>query len=234
MQLKETSHIRSEEIQASGLESRKVGGLIYVRGAALFPISWLHTQEFCEYQIFLEHVRGIKVTPTRSLTEGKQEHQRLYDNFKKVAVPTTFEEMLAESEKVRVISREFKVFDTRHGIYGRIDEVLLTPDGLVVIDDKPGTRAFLSSMQQVRGYCLAFKERARGLDYRSIIGALRERGTNNMYWQEPFTTAVEEGTVGLVNHIRSLITGAKEFGSADNPNKCRSCRFSAKCDRILA
>ncbi len=149
-------------------------------------------------------------------------------------MPATFEEMLTESKKMPVISREFKVFDIRHGVYGLIDEVLLTPNGLIVIDDKPGTRAFLSSIQQVRGYCLAFRERAQRLDCRNIIGALRQRGTDNIYWQEPFNGPIQEDTIALISHIHALIAGSQEFCSSDNPNKCKACRFRANCDRTLA
>ena len=112
----------------------KVSEIIYINERPLFPISWLHKQEFCEYQIYLENVMGIKVKPTKQIIEGKQEHEKLYDEFKKEAVPATFDEMLLESKKVQVYSREFRVRDLGHGIYGLIDEVLLTPDSFIVID----------------------------------------------------------------------------------------------------
>lgn len=208
----------------------RITEVIYLRNRRLFPISWLHKQEYCEYQIFLENIKGVKVKPTQAMLEGKREHERLYNDFRKEAVPATFEQMLAESRTAKVISREFRVFDTRHGIYGLIDEVLLTPDGLVVIDDKPGAKIFLSNINQVYGYCLAFKELAGPADSRQIVGALRERGTENVYWKGPFTRSVEESIVALIDHIHSLISGTDDFGSTDNPNKCNACRLRAKCN----
>jgi hypothetical protein len=64
------------------------------------------------------------------MVEGKQEHEKLYEEFKKEAVPATLDEMLLESKKAKILSRELSVRDLGHGIYGLIDEVLLTPDSL--------------------------------------------------------------------------------------------------------
>jgi CRISPR-associated exonuclease Cas4 len=221
--------MRAGEVSPYG----RIAEVRYLDNTHLFPISWLHKQEFCEYQIFLENIKGIKVKPTQAMVKGKQEHERLYNDFRKEAVPATLEEMMVESKTAEVISREFRVFDTRHGIYGLIDEVLLTPDGFVVIDDKPGVKTFLSNIHQVHGYCLAFKETVAILDNREVIAALRERGTKNIYWSEPFTNPAEESIVAIIDHIHSLISGTNEFGSTDNPNKCRACRLSVQCSRTL-
>lgn len=211
----------------------RVAEVIDLRDRHLFPISWLHKQEYCEYQIFLENIKGVKVKPTQAMLEGKREHERLYNDFRKEAVPATFEQMLAESRAAKVISREFRVFDTRHGIYGSIDEVLLTPNEFVVIDDKPGEKIFQSNINQVYGYCLAFKEQSDAMDGRQIVGALRQRGTQTVYWRAPFTESIEESTVALTDHIHSLISGMAEFGSTDNPNKCNACRLRVACNRAV-
>jgi len=97
--------------------------------------------------------------------------------------PATVEEMLKESKAVPVCSREFRILDIVHGIYGLIDEVQLTPESFIVIDDKPGTRTYVSNIRQVYGYCLAFRAAVCLQDRRQLIGALRERGTDNIYWR---------------------------------------------------
>lgn len=206
--------------------------VIYIKNKPLFPISWLHKQEFCEYQIFLENVKGIRVKPTKVMADGKAEHGRLFEEFKKEAVPATFEEMMTRSKVVKVLSCEFRVVDVRHGVYGLIDEVLLTPEEFIVIDDKPGRITYLSNIRQVHGYCLAFGEAVRPLDPRPIVAALRERGTNNIYWNTPFTQSAEKEIVSVVDRIHALIAGREEFASSDNSNKCRRCRFNSACDRV--
>ncbi len=215
-------------------QSKKISGVKYINERPLFPISWLQKQEYCEYQIYLENVAGIKVEPTKQMVVGKQEHENLYEEFKKEAIPATLDEMLIESKKVQILSRELSVRDLGHGIYGLIDEVLLTPDTFIVIDDKPGTKTFLSNKNQVFGYCLAFKSSVVSQDGRPVIAALRERGTDNIYWNEPFNLQTEGHIIAVIERIHSLLIGALEFNSSDNPNKCCACRFRERCDRLCS
>lgn len=211
--------------------SKRISEVIYIDHQPLFPISWLHKQEYCEYQIYLENVLGIKAPPTQAMIEGKQEHQNLYDQFAREAVPATLEEMLLESTKITLFSRELRVRDTKHGIYGLIDEVLLTPNQFIVIDDKPGTKTFLSNIHQVYGYCLAFREELGTRDTRPVVAALRERGTDNIYWNAPFDHQAEKEILNVIGRIHSLITGSVPFSLSDNPNKCRACRLQNRCQQ---
>ncbi len=198
----------------------------------IFPISWLHKQEYCEYQIFLENIKGIRTEPTKPMLEGKIEHERLEQEFKEKAVPATFEEMLNKSKTIYVVSREFSVRSRKYGIYGLIDEIHLTPNEFVIIDDKPGTKMFLSNIHQVYGYCLAFKDMIEQQDSKQVVAALRERGTDNIYWRSPFDKKAENEIVRVINHIHGLISGKEQFNSNANPNKCKPCRFKGYCDRI--
>jgi CRISPR-associated exonuclease Cas4 len=205
-----------------------IKGVKYKQGKLLFPISWLQKQDYCEYQIYLENIRGIQARPTPAMTEGKEEHERLYTEFAEKAVPATVEQMLTESLTVPILSREFRVEDLEHGLYGYIDEVRMGPDAFVVIDDKPGVKIFLSSIHQVLGYCLAFKTAAPA-DRRQVIAALRERGTDNVYWQTPFDASAEEEITLITSHVHDLLTGKAEFKRSTNSNKCRSCRLKLHC-----
>lgn len=220
-------------MQNNKLPYKQISDIIYQKHRSLFPISWLNKQEFCEYQIYLENVKGIKVAPTKAMVEGKQEHEQLYEEFKKEAVPATVEEMLVKSKKVEIYSREFRVVDNNHGVYGLIDEVLLTPDEFIVIDDKPGRKTYLSSIRQAFGYCLAFKEMVRLQDNRNVVAALRERGTNSIYWAAPFNQLAEDEIISVISRIHALLSGSVEFMSANNPNKCKACRFRVYCDRAI-
>jgi hypothetical protein len=61
------------DYRVADLEDRmdeKIRQLIYVKERALFPISWLQKQDYCEYQIYLENVRGIKAEPTKAMAQG--------------------------------------------------------------------------------------------------------------------------------------------------------------------
>ena len=196
-----------------------------------FPISWLNKQGFCEYGIYLENIKGIEVKPTRSMLEGTKEHATLEANFKEDAEPATFDEMLETSKTGEILSRELPVISKHHGIRGFVDEVWMTPDEFIIIDDKPGTVAYSSSIKQVYGYCLAFKEMVP--EKRGIVSSLRERGTENIYWASYFDEKAENDIIKLINRMHSLLDGKTNFEATNNPNKCRGCRFNPICDRKI-
>ncbi len=194
-----------------------------------FPISWLNKQAYCEYGIYLENVKGVIAKPTKSMMEGTKEHSVLESNFRKDAEPATFEEMLETSQTAEILSRELPVTSPRYGIRGFIDEVWMTPDEFIIIDDKPGNKAYPSSINQVFGYCLAFKDSV--LEERRIVASLRERGTDNIFWSSYFDDAAEKAVIGIIQRVHNLLNGSIDYIPTKNPKKCRSCRFNPRCDR---
>jgi hypothetical protein len=78
--------------------------------------------------------------------------------IKNEAVLAIVEEMLGKAKKVEEFSREFRVVDNNHRVYGLIDDVLLTPSEFIVIDDKPIKKTCLSNICQVYSYRLVFEE----------------------------------------------------------------------------
>lgn len=212
----------------------KISQIKIVEGRNVFPISWLNTQDYCEYQILIENIIKIKVEPTKKMIEGTKEHERLESEFLEKAKPSTFIGMLKESKTKYVLSRELRVLNLKYGIRGLIDEIHLRPNEFIIIDDKPGTKTYLSNIHQVYGYCLAFKEMVGQQDSRPIVAALRERGTDNIYWKVPFDEKAKNKIVMVINHIHRLISGKEQFNSSTNPNKCKPCRFNNDCDRVLS
>ena len=196
-----------------------------------FPISWLNKQGFCEYGIYLENVKGIEIKPTRSMVQGTKEHAILEDKFKVGAEPATFDEMLETSKTGEILSRELPVISKHYGIRGFIDEVWMTPDEFIIIDDKPGKVAYSSSINQVYGYCLAFMEMVP--EKRRIVASLRERGTDNIYWASYFDGKAEDDIIKLIKRMHKLLAGETEFIPTNNPNKCRGCRFNILCDKKM-
>ncbi|MGC9516336.1 MAG: CRISPR-associated protein Cas4 [Methanomicrobiales archaeon] len=199
-----------------------------VDGKNNFPISWLNKQGYCEYSIYLENFKQLKVKPTKEMVKGHREHSILEGKFQEDAEPATFSEMMETSKSTEIFSREFYVISIKNGIRGFIDEIWMTPDEFVIIDDKPGTIPYPSNINQVYGYCLAFKEMVD--DERNIVAALRERGSDNIYWANNFDQNAEKQIINLINHMHILIEGRKPFIPTNNPNKCRKCRFNSVCD----
>jgi len=193
-----------------------------------FPISWLNKQGYCEYSLFLDNFKKIDVEPSKEMIKGHQEHVLLESNFKEDAESATFQDMMEISKETEIFSREFYVLSERYGIRGLIDEIWMTPDEFVIIDDKPGTFPYYSNINQVYGYCLAFKDMIN--DDRIIKAALRERGTDNIYWIDHFDNRAEKIIINLIDHIHKLIIGKKPFRPTRNSNKCRRCRFINYCE----
>lgn len=194
-----------------------------------FPISWLNKQGFCEYSIYLENVKKIEVKPTKAMIDGTREHAILESKFREEAEPITISRMIETSQTAEILSRELPVISNKYGIRGFIDEIWMTPDEFIIIDDKPGSRPYMSGINQVYGYCLAFKDGVN--DERKIVASLRERGTNNVFWSSYFDDKAEKIVVSNVNRIHLLLKGVKEYISTKNPKKCNKCRFSNFCDR---
>ena len=206
-----------------------ISQVMIMEGQNNFPISWLNKQGYCEYSIYLENVKGIEVQPTLDMVIGTKEHAKLEEDFKRDAKPATFEEMLETSKTVEILSRELPILSVRYGIRGFIDEVWMTPDEFIIIDDKPGNRAFPSSIHQVFGYCLAFQDTVN--EKRKIVASLRERGTDNIFWSAYFDQKAENDTISLINRVHGLLLGKEDFMPTQNPRKCRSCRLKRRCNK---
>lgn len=205
-----------------------IKGVKIIEGKNNFPISWLNQQGYCEYQLYLEYMKGIETRPTEAMTHGSQIHKQLENIFNKDATPAKFEDAVEASKTEASMSREVTVVAPDYGIRGDIDEIWMTPDEIVIIDDKPGRTPYQSTMNQVRAYCLAFKDMTG--DERKIKAALRERGTDNLFWIEIFTPEVEKQIKFTIDRVQGLLDGTKPFVPTKNPKKCRSCRFKDTCE----
>ncbi|MBO7695269.1 MAG: Dna2/Cas4 domain-containing protein, partial [Methanobrevibacter sp.] len=175
------------------------------------------------------YCQGVSTAPTQEMVEGTEGHHRLEEKFKETAQPSTFEDAFELSKEEEILSREMFVIDTENGIRGFIDEVRMTPDKIIIIDDKPGNRAYPSTINQVRAYCLAFKN-MMGNDNRTIIAALRQRGTDNIFWSEEFNESNEQNIRYTINFLHRLIDDKRDPIPTKNPNKCRKCRFQSYCE----
>lgn len=224
----EQKNINEYEKKYEFKDHPSIKGLKIIEGKNNYPISWLNQQGYCEYQIYLEYVKGIETQPTMAMTHGSQIHQELENIFKKDSTPAKFEDAVEESKTQASLSREVFVVAPNYGIRGYIDEIWMKPDEIVIIDDKPGRTPYESTMNQVRAYCLAFKDMTG--DERKIKAALRERGTENLFWIEVFTPDIEKQIKFTIDRMHGLLDGTKPYKATKNPKKCRSCRFKNECE----
>ena len=224
----EQKNINEYEKEYSIKNHPDIKGIQIIEGKNNFPISWLNKQGYCEYQIYLESIKGIETAATPEMTHGSDIHNQLENIFKQDATPTSFEDAVESSKENALMSRECFVIAPELGIRGYIDEIWMKPDEIVIIDDKPGRTPYQSTMNQVRAYCLAYKSMTN--DERLIKAALRERGTSNLFWIEVFTPEVENQIKFTIDRMQGLLDGTKPFIPTKNPNKCRSCRYKRYCE----
>ena len=83
-----------------------IEGIQIIEGKNNFPISWLNQQGYCEYQIYLQYMKGIKTPETKAMKKGTAIHSQLEDEFNQTATPATFEEVLEISKEQKTITRE--------------------------------------------------------------------------------------------------------------------------------
>jgi len=201
----------------------------------MIPISRLQQLGYCEYSVFLKHVKKVDVEPTEQMILGKEVHEQLYLEFLVDAKPSSIKRMIKKSRKTELLSREFSVVSERFGIVGNIDEVVMSPESFVIIDDKPGSVAYASNKNQVFAYCLAFDDyisqwRAED-DDRPIVAALRQRGTQEIIWKSVFDDSSQKMIVREINRMHSLMQGKLSFSITDSKNRCLRCDVREYCDR---
>ena len=205
-----------------------IKGVQIINNKNNFNISWLNQMAYCEQQLKIQYLQGIETKRTAQMKQGSSEHKKLEDEFLKTAKTAPLEEIINISYKQKTISREMFVLSEKYGIRGFIDEIWVMPDKILIIDDKPGKKAYPSAINQIRAYCLALKDMTN--EKRQIYGAIRERGTDKLIYKEEFTENEENHIKERINRLHGLFEGTKPFIPTKNPNKCKSCRFQSYCE----
>jgi len=193
------------------------------------PVSWLHSHAYCEYQIYLQHVKGVQPEVTPEVQKGVEAHALLDEAHKAAAeLELPIGEALTKAKVEGVVLSSREVYVEGEHLVGLIDEVVFMPDRILIVDDKPGDVAWPSSQIQTFGYCLAFEEQYK--PELPIIAVLRNRDSGENIWAQAFGKEQREDAVRAIERIQNVLSGEIEAVSTRNPNKCRACRFKGSCD----
>lgn len=194
----------------------------------IVPIHWLHTQAYCEYQLYLEKALGVEAPPTMEMLTGAEKHATLdQEHEKKAELQLTISEASAKAklEAVSLVSRD--IYVKGNGLYGRIDEVVFEPSRIVIIDDKPGALPYFSNRLQVWGYCQAFQEMYK--PELPLFGALRQEDTDNVIWLEQYVDEHRMLVSRTVERVKAILSGKQAPEPTSNSRKCQPCRFRQSC-----
>ncbi|MEM2918856.1 MAG: CRISPR-associated protein Cas4 [Candidatus Altiarchaeota archaeon] len=192
------------------------------------PIHLLNTFAYCEYQIYLEKVKGIEVEPTIEMQKGKETHSFLEEeHLKKAELELTVDQAIKKAilDNVKIIGREIPV--SGEHIYGLIDEAHFMPYKILIIDDKPGNFPYFSSKLQLWGYCLAFQQQYKVS--LPIFACLRNRDTQQLIWDEKFSDEQKDIVINSINRIFGILNGNIKPIPAKKESKCKKCRFKQFC-----
>lgn len=200
----------------------------------LIPISWLHTQEFCEYSLYLQHVLRVKLPATKEMLSGLQKHAELEQKFKEKAVPIEEPierhiDKLLRGEIGPFSMREFSLRSEKYKLTGKIDEIQLFQERALIIDNKPSLSAKAADINQLRAYCLCFSDAYRW--EREICNAVQNSGSGKFVFAELFNEDAKLAVEGIIGRMHSLFSGDAEFIAADEKWKCAACRFNIVCKK---
>ena len=195
--------------------------------------SWLQSLDYCEYKFYLHKVKGIEIQITKAIQEGTEVHEAKEQEFAKVATPATWKEFLDSKELT--ITKEVD-FDKQIGdiiLLGKLDQIAMDKDKILVIDDKPRAYPYPGTLIQLYAYCYLFNERFKEQP-KPIFASLRDRDTNKTVWQKEFTKEEQDSFFQVFHRMRKILFQQEEPIPTKNPNKCRACQFKDQCEFSLA
>jgi len=196
--------------------------------------SWIDTAEYCEYQLYLEQVVGIKAED-KDTAQGRRKHRERSEEFNEGARKVD----ISPRELVPLAKRKNKAFELcevgmrslNYKIFGRVDRLRVSPDWVKALDFKSGKAVYGSEKLQVRCYSLLAREYLEtDIPTYSII---LDRDNKELIWKERFTEEARNQVLGRVKSIREILNGKREPRKAENPNKCHSCRYREVCSKRL-
>ncbi len=195
-------------------------------GRVYLTPSLVSTQSWCEWQIYLEKVKGQKRKFRQVVKEGTKVHQALEEQHKKEAEEMTLARFLEEGG----ITRELYLICEKHGISGKIDEIILTDDKVIIIDDKKTPKPYDGYKHQLYAYALLVDEEL--VPRRPIYVALRDSETQEVTWIQEYKEDHKEKLLNLMERIRNIIKEETEPIPTESQKTCSYC--SLDCPKRLA
>ena len=202
----------------------------------LIPISWLHTRDFCEYQLYLQHVLHIKLPATKEMLSGLQKHAELEQKFKEQAIPIEEPvekhiEKLLRGEIGPFSMREFSLKSETYKLTGKIDEIQLFRERALIIDNKPSLSAKAADINQLRAYCLCFSDAYKWEN--EIYNSIQNSTSQKFVFAELFDGNAKNNVEAVVKRMHALFSGNADFIPANEKWKCAACRYNIVCKKVL-
>ncbi|MEM1553230.1 MAG: CRISPR-associated protein Cas4 [Candidatus Bathyarchaeia archaeon] len=189
----------------------------------LIPATWIKQYYFCPRIIYFLGVLGYNERLTESISEGKDFHSSEEHRAKRRKSVAG-----ERKEPAKSVWSKLAVASEKLGLYGVIDEVYETENGLVVIENKymkASKKPFPGHIYQAAAYAMLAEEKIHKVARKIVIKYLRDNKT----FEIPLTENLRKHVIWIISRIKSIIE--KEKLPRGNPKRCRNCGFTKICGK---
>lgn len=190
----------------------------------LIPATWIKQYYFCPRIIYFLGVLGCSERLTESMIEGVEFHSSEGEKAKRRRSVAG-----GRREQVKYVWRRLSVASERLGLYGVVDEVYETENGLVVVESKlmkAPRKPYPGHIYQAVAYAMMVEEKIGRMVRKIIVKYLRDDKT----FEIPLTEDLKKHVLWTIRRIKSIIQ--KEKLPKGNHRKCRNCGFTKICSKI--
>ncbi|MCR8453607.1 MAG: CRISPR-associated protein Cas4 [Crenarchaeota archaeon] len=192
--------------------------------ADLIPVAWIKQYYFCPRIIYFLGVLGYNERLTESMIEGKEFHsseERKVKRRRSVAG--------RKREPARSVWSKLPAISEKLGLYGVIDEVYETENGLVIVENKfmkAPRKPYLGHIYQAAAYAMLAEEKIGKKARKIIIKYLRD----NKVFEIPLTEDMKRHVLWTISRIKSIIE--EEELPRGNTRRCGNCGFTKVCGKL--
>lgn len=199
------------------------------QGRTWIAVSELAAAAWCETQL---KWRWAGVRPlTAAMTAGKKLHEQAEKEFERSTADTPAVEAAEALARAKAgenfVGREVPIYARSCQLYGRIDEVHVGPERILIIDDKPAAFIRATDRVQLLGYAVAWAGAHR--DTPGVYAAARCHASGHLIWAEKLTEISEQLIAQKIARLRALAERKMEFAGPDKITKCDRCVFRNVC-----
>ena len=196
-----------------------------IEGESNFPFDILKLYGVCEYQIYHQYKKNNKTRINES--HGRSIQHQLENIFKQDAEEITLKQALELSKTKTLMTRDCFLMSSNYKIYGHVDEIWFRDDEIVLINDAQGRTPFDSTMLPIKAASLVFGDKVS--ENRKVKVALRERGTENLFWIEIITPEIKKDIENTIKRVHNLLEGIQDYIPTEDIKKCKKCEFKKLC-----
>ena len=188
----------------------------------LIPVTWIKQYYFCPRIVYFLGVLGYEERLTESMIEGKEFH---VDEEKRVLHRKTLGG--EKKEPVKTCISRLPAVSKRLNLYGVIDEIAETKEGLIVVENKwikAPKKPHPGHLYQAAAYAMLAEE-ILGKPVRSIM--IRYVRSNKSF-KIPLTDEIRKHVIWVTSKIKSIIENEK-LPKIRTTKKCKNCGFIKVC-----